>query len=284
MQKSQLGLFQSLVYQILKSLPRLIEVVCPSRLEHEKWDVQELKAVFARIATQKDLEVKFCFFIDGLDEYDGAEEDVIDALKFLSASKDIKICASTRPRSVFEKFFNNASRTFDIKDFTKEDIGRHVRLELAENENFQRLEDANFTCETLTNSVSDLAQGVWLWVFFVTRELVQAVNRDEGVEMLWKIVSLFPSDLKKYFERILKAVKPQYLEEMSQIFLITVDELEPLPLYAFSLLESERKDPAYAINFPIRPLRDKDLESKYPKWKSLIQNRCSDLLVVDDEE
>lgn len=284
MQKSQVGLFQSLLYQILKSIPRLIEIVCPNRLEHEEWDVEELKATFARIATQKDLEVKFCFFIDGLDEYNGAEEDVVSALKFLSVSKDIKICASTRPRSVFEKFFNNRSRTFDIKGFTKEDMRRHVQRKLGKNENFQRLEDADFTCESIMTVIADLAQGVWLWVFLITRDLVHAVNRDEGVEMLWKIVNLFPADLEAYFERMLKAVKPQYLEEMSQIFLITVDELQPLPLYAFWLLESERKNSAHAINVPIRPLRDCDLKDEYPKWRSLIQNRCSDLLVVNDQE
>ncbi|KAI4621947.1 hypothetical protein J4E80_004322 [Alternaria sp. BMP 0032] len=285
MQMSQRGLFQSLLYQILKSLPRLIESVCPSHLEHEEWEVEELKAIFARIATQEDLEVKFCFFIDGLDEYDGAEEDVVNVLEFLSDSKDIKICASTRPRKVFKEFFHKQSRTFDIKDFTKEDIGRHVQRELAENEKFRRLENSNFACETLTKAISDRAQGVWLWVYLVTRDLVRAVNRNEGVDMLWKIMTQFPADLEKYFSHILKAVESQYLEEMSQIFLITVDELQPLPLYAFSLLlESECKNPAYAINLPIRPLRDSDLKSEYPTWKERIENRCSDLLIVDDED
>ncbi|KAI4694175.1 uncharacterized protein J4E84_002757 [Alternaria hordeiaustralica] len=284
MQKSQIGLFQSFLYQILKAVPRLIEIVCPNRLEHEDWDVEELKATFARIATQKDLEVKFCFFIDGLDEYNGAEEDVVSALKFLSISKDIKICASTRPRSVFERFFNNTSRTFDIKSFTKEDMGHHVKRLLGENENFQRLANADTTCVSIMKVIADLAQGVWLWVFLITRDLVHAVDRDEGVDMLWNIVNLFPADLEAYFERMVKAVKPQYLEEMSQIFLITVDELQPLPLYAFSLLEHQRKNPDYAINFPIRPIRKDDLKSEYPKWKSLIRNRCSDLLVVNDEE
>ncbi|KAI4666946.1 uncharacterized protein J4E88_010367 [Alternaria novae-zelandiae] len=284
MQKSQEGLFQSLLYEILKSVPRLVEIVCPSRLEHEEWRLEELKATFARIATQEDLEVKFCFFIDGLDEYNGAEEDVVSALKFLSASKDIKICASTRPRSVFEKFFSNHSRTFDIKGFTKEDMGRHVQRELAENDNFQDLEDADSTSASIMKVIAERAQGVWLWVFLITRDLVYAVNRHEGVDMLWNIVNLFPADLEEYFEVILKRVKPEYLEQMSQIFLITVDELQPLPLYAFSLLESERKNAAYAIDAPIRPLRDRDVESQYPELKWRIQNRCSDLLVVNDEE
>jgi len=165
-------------------------------------------------------------------------------------------------------------------------MGLHVQRKLGKNENFHRLENAQFTCETIMKAIADLAQGVWLWVFLVTRDLVHAVNRDEGVEMLWKIVNLFPADLEAYFERMLRAVKPQYLEEMSQIFLIMVDQLRPHPLYVFSLLERERDNPTYAINAPIRPLLDEDdeLEHEYPKWKSLIHNRCSDLLVVNDEQ
>jgi hypothetical protein len=37
MQKSGIGLFQSLLYQILKSAPDLITSVCQDRLDHEVW-------------------------------------------------------------------------------------------------------------------------------------------------------------------------------------------------------------------------------------------------------
>jgi hypothetical protein len=245
--------------------------------------MDELKAVFERIAAQNDLEVRFCFFIDGLDEYNGAEEDIVEVLKFLSASEAIKVCASTRPRSVYQKFFSNSSRTFDIAKFTKDDMRRHVRLRLSENANFRRLETTEFACEDLMERIAELAHGVWLWVFLITRDLEQAVNRDEGVAMLWKIVDQFPPDLKAYFQRIIQSVRPQYLEEMSEIFLITVDELQPLPLYAFSLLEQQRLDNSFAVKTPVQPLFEEHLLDQYPRWKSLIQNRCSDLLVVSEE-
>ncbi|KAF2849617.1 hypothetical protein T440DRAFT_499542 [Plenodomus tracheiphilus IPT5] len=283
MQKNQIGLFQSLIYQILKSAPTLVQMVCPEHLDHEDWSIEELKAAFKRIAAQTDLEVRYCFFIDGLDEYNGPEEEIIEVLKFLSLSNSIKICASTRPRSVFETFFSKSSRRFDIANFTKNDMTSHVRRELHGNEKFQILEKENPQCKEILGLIADLAQGVWLWVFLVTRDIRIAVNRDEGVDMLRKIVHQFPADLERYFKRIIESVRPQYLEEMSQIFLITVDELQPLPLYAFALLEEERKDPSYAINAPIRPVQEAQILEKYPVWKSLVQNRCSDLLLVDDD-
>ncbi|KAI1572486.1 hypothetical protein PtrEW13061_011274 [Pyrenophora tritici-repentis] len=283
MQKNKIGLFQSLLYQILKSAPDLIPLVIQNRLKHEEWEVEELKATFERIAGQTELNVKYCFFIDGLDEYNGAEEEVVEMLTFLSTSNAIKICASTRPRSVFERFFCNSARAFDIARFTKADMMQHVQHQLYEDENFRRLESIESRCEDIKKMIAELAQGVWLWVFLVTRDLKIAVNRDEGVDTLRKIILQFPTDLEEYFERIINSIRPQYLEEMSQIFLITVDELQPLPLYAFSLLEKERQDPDYAIKAPIKELHDRDLYTKYPAWKSHIRNRCSDLLVVDDE-
>lgn len=283
MQKNQHGLFQSLLYQILRSAPSLIPIVCPDRYTHEEWEIEELQAVIRKVAEQKELEVKFCFFIDGLDEYNGPEEDIIEVLKFLSMSNDIKICASTRPRSVFDRNFTKETRTFDISHFTKEDMRHHVHCQLRENPNFQKLEQIDPSSGEIISLIADLAHGVWLWVFLVTRDLKMAVNRDEGIETLRRIVHMFPPDLESYFERMIKSVRPQYLEEMSQIFLITVDELYPLPLYAFSLLEEDRKDPQYAIKAPINPILEETLHDSYSIWKSWIQNRCSDLLVVDTE-
>ena len=70
---------------------------------------------------------------------------------------------------------------------------------------------------------------------------------------------------------------------MSQIFLVTLDQVNPLPLYAFSLPKEERIDPQYAIRRKIAPIMDESLQNQYPAWKSLIHNRCSDLLVVADQ-
>lgn len=283
MQKSQLGLFRSLLYQILRVAPSLIPHVCPDRLNHEVWEISDLKKTFQRIAAQTILDTKFCFFIDGLDEYDGEEEEVVELITFLSSSSNIKICASSRPRSIFEEFFSDRSRTLIIHNFTYEDMKGYVRQKLYGNEKFRHLKASDPACEEIVTLISTRAQGVWLWVFLVSRDLVHAINRDEDLAMLQKIVHQFPPDLKTYFERIIQGIKPEYREEMAQIFMITIDQVQPLPLFAFSLLDKEKTDPDYALKALISPISDLDLSPTYQTWKSRLQNRCSDLLVVDDE-
>jgi hypothetical protein len=283
LEKTQVGLLRSIVYQILRSIPELMDIVHHERIEHEDWDVRELQTVLGKIAQQDKLEVKFCFFIDGLDEYDGEEEDLCDILKELALSNDFKVCASTRPRRVFDKFFVNQSRTLDIADFTKDDIRIYVRTKLQNDENFKRLEKIDSAYTEVVNSIVNLAQGVWLWVYLVSIDIKHALNRDEKVGKLQEIVLRFPANLEAYFERMIKAVRPHFREDMAQIFLIVVDELQPLPLYALSLLDQERSDPNHAISHPISRVDEVWLKEQYPAWKSWVNNRCSDLLIVDDQ-
>ncbi|KAH6637095.1 hypothetical protein F5144DRAFT_592057 [Chaetomium tenue] len=135
MQKSQIGLFQSLLYQILKQAPELAQPLCSdARLDHERWELGDLKKAFESIAARSGLSTKYCFFIDGLDEYNGDEETVLSFLSYFSDSKlaDIKICVSSRPRALFRSFEQSANSLI-VQHFTAEDMRTHVRARLQMN-------------------------------------------------------------------------------------------------------------------------------------------------------
>lgn len=285
MQKSQAGLFQSIVYQILRSVPAIIPLVCPERLHHERWEVEDLRGTLREILKlpQSSLSVRFCFFIDGLDEYNGDEEDLINVLSFFGDTPNIKLCVSSRPRPFLDKIYQHRRQTLVIHDFTKEDMRTHIRQGLEMNERFRGLQQAfPRECNDLVTQITDRAQGVWLWVYLVTHDLVHAVNRSEGIYSLQKILNKFPDHLEAYFEHIIQQIKSAFREEMAQIFLITTEEVQPLPLFAFTLLEREAKDPNYAISAAISPISYHDAEEIHRSWKERIQNRCGDLLMVSD--
>lgn len=295
MQKSGTGLFQALLYQILRATPDIAPEVGEGHFHHEAWDKRALTKAFDHITRKVKLESRYCFFIDGLDEYDGEEKDVVEILKALSFSGHVKICASSRPERIYESFIYSQGlrqkcRTFDIADFTKDDMRFSVHKRLHESEKFKRLAydgaergAMNKICKSIINDISEWADGVWLWVFLVTHQLVRQIERNESLTMLRKVVDSFPADLGKFFKRIIEKVDDLHKEEMAQTFLVTVDELQPLPLYAFRLLEREREDPEYAIREAIRPIEESTMLSDYETWKSRLWNRCGDLLVVDDK-
>ncbi|KAJ3502479.1 hypothetical protein NM208_g16719 [Fusarium decemcellulare] len=283
MQKSQIGLLQSLLYQILKHLPTLIPQVMINKPDHEIWDFDELKIVFDRIVSLSTLTTRFCFFIDGLDEFNGDEEDISKLLLSITSSADIKICASSRPRSIFDEMLWTTNFMLQMQDFTKPDMQTYVRRRLRENRRFKTLEKASESgIQGLMNQVADQAKGVWLWVYLVTRDLVYAANRRESFAKLQEIVNGFPKDLEAYFTHIISRVKPTFRDEMARIFLITLQEVQPLPLFAFSLLEKEASDPEYAVKADTIPLCDQAVSETDTEWAVRLQNRCSDLLVVDE--
>jgi hypothetical protein len=284
MQKSRAGLMQSLLYQILRTAPELIPSTVGDRLHHEVWETKDMIMTFERIAVQTRHHAKFCFFIDGLDEYNGDENDVEPMLKTLSSSPHLKICASSRPGRLYESSeLWSKSHAFDIAKFTKGDMRQYVQTRLSANAKYQCLATQGPECEKIIADISEYADGVWLWVFLVTRDILYEVDRDEGVSTLSKIVHEFPSDLEKYFERIVKRIKVRHKEEMAQTFLITIHELQPLPLYAFALLEQERIRSNYALDLPIQRVAAEEIEPQYPVWQARVRNRCGDLLVVDPE-
>ncbi|KAI0813210.1 hypothetical protein GGR55DRAFT_563308 [Xylaria sp. FL0064] len=281
-QKTGVGLFQSLLYQILKWAPELITSVYQNRLYHEAWEMEDLIGIFRRIAQGTSLGTKFCFFIDGLDEYDGEEKDIIRLLKELSISKHIKICASSRPGRQYESILPRDAHTFDIARFTKGDMERYIDTRLQSCTNWRNLAATDPICQDILNELSARAGGVWLWVSLVTADIIKEAEKNEEAATLRRIVDEFPADLHKYFERVIKRIPRFHQEEMAQIFLIAVEELQPLPLYAFALLEQERQHTNYAIDVSITPILETDAESRYPALKDRIKNRCSDLLIVDD--
>ena len=232
MQKSINGLFQSLLYQILRASPDLIPSVCERRLHHEPWTKEELYETFRRAEKETRHTSKFCFFIDGLDEYEGDEGDITQLLKALSISQSIKICASSRPGRQYEHFLRRPDRMLDIVQFTQNDMHRHIEVNLQRTAKWEDLErQYPDSCKDIVNTVSARAHGVWLWVFLVTNDMVKEVNKNEGIDTLRVIVSRFPDDLHEYFETMIMRVPKLHRPDMARILLIAVEEVQPLPLY-----------------------------------------------------
>lgn len=78
MQKTQEGLLQSILHEILRKEPALIERVVPDRWREDSvfyrrsqsWTLDELYDALDAVIREKPAAC-FCFFIDGLDEYSG---------------------------------------------------------------------------------------------------------------------------------------------------------------------------------------------------------------------
>ncbi|KAF2279614.1 uncharacterized protein EI97DRAFT_439933 [Westerdykella ornata] len=288
MEKSQVGLLQSLLYQIFRGSASLPSEISLCRRYHERWDTKELKELFSRVMERRSLSAKYCFFIDGLDEFEGDEEEVVDILRFISFSSHVKICASSRPRYIIEESLAVAEHMIIIHEHTKEDIKSWIHQKFSENPKFHAHSKHDPSYWRLVKMISSAAEGVWLWVYLVVRDLLHAVNRYESLPKLLEIVEAFPNNLDQYFESMLVNMRDAYKKEMARLFLlalnsdtgswITFPSWMPLPLAAVDCVQREMSDPNYFSS----KVSSMQMDMSVNVWKTRLHSRCRDLLVVEN--
>ena len=75
--------------------------------ETKPWHPRELRTALCKL--KHVLSRKTCLFIDGLDEYVGDHVELIEIIRDLSDTKNIKLCVSSRPWPCFEDAFGKDS-------------------------------------------------------------------------------------------------------------------------------------------------------------------------------
>lgn len=128
---------------------------------------------------------KFCFLIDGLDEYDGDHYDIIDIMQDMVKAPHVKICLSSRPRNCFkDKLGNIPDRKLYLHDLTRQDIELYARAKLPMARKSRTLEYDSIAHDLLVLDIVDRAQGVFLWVYLVVRSLRQGMGNGDSVATL----------------------------------------------------------------------------------------------------
>ena len=290
-QKSQEGLLRSLLCEIFRQCPELMQIVLPqywdsasplSGSSHITWNRSELIAAFDRLALYPNLTCVFCFFIDGLDEFDGDHNEIVVLIQGFAKSENIKWCLSSRPWNVFRAAFGNGSNpSFKLENLTKEDISLYVRDELEGNEAFRNLKRREgIACATLVEEIVDKAEGVFLWVFLVVRSLKSGLQNADRVMDLQRRLQHFPSDLEAYFQHMLNNIDDNYLQQTAQTFLLALQAAEPLSLMTYAMVDELEIDPSYALNLGIQQMSSAEITAKHSDMKLRINARCKDLLEV----
>ncbi|KAF8857617.1 hypothetical protein BDZ45DRAFT_788025 [Acephala macrosclerotiorum] len=292
LQKSQQGLLQSFLFQILSQCPDLIPIACPSRCSMENldetadvWTLQELIGCFEILSKQDLLSAKFCFFVDGLDEYDGEDTDIIKTLQDLIISSKVKICASSRPWNAFEKAFGkNRSQKLLLQDYTKEDIRLYVTETLEKNESFVTLSRKDPEYKQLIEDIVERAQGVFLWVYLVVRSLLRGLTDDNDISFMHERLDSLPVDLEDYFKQMMDTIEDIYRKQTARIFQLVVHAKSPLSAIAFWFFAKEKDNPNYAIEAEIKSLDDSEVGLISERMRTHLNACCKDLLEVNVDQ
>jgi hypothetical protein len=289
-QMSLEGLYRSLLFEICRQLPSLIPRLFPdtwrsSSLATAPIRFEEVKEAFGRLIEEaSSSESYFCFFIDGLDEFEGDEVDhwhLCRSLKsWTSQTENIKLCVSSRPHVAFmESFKNNCNHQISIHELTWGDIS-NFSLAMFENDpNFDRVKN---TYRDLVIKVVDAADGVFLWARLAVRSLLKSIGYRATEKDLKKQIDLLPKGLDELFNQILESIDPNDCQMSDQLFLLVIPDFyhwrPPVRIaIAYSWLE-ELGNSEFPYNLPLRACTEAEFNERLERVSCLLDRLSQGLL------
>ncbi|RFU29568.1 hypothetical protein B7463_g6785, partial [Scytalidium lignicola] len=283
LQKSLNGLFRCLLHDVLQSCPDLIPDVLPdqwNQVSSSPWQTEfeiqlqnkEIRKAFGQFTEYQNIykEYCFCFFIDGLDEYEETrQEDYKDMVNLLckwteAAPNGIKI----------------SEKRLRLQDLTRGDMEQYVRDKLkgAHNEDFSRL----------IHSIVTRANGIFLWVALVVKSLRERLEETSELSILEKELDPLPDELEDLFRYLLgsvsKSMRTTSYQTFSMLQILDSYHLN-LSLFEYSFLEDYVQDPEFAIRAPFRypAMICRDTENRVDRARKVLNGSCKGLVEVTSD-
>jgi hypothetical protein len=233
-QRSQVGLLRYLLFQLLQQHRSFIPTVFPElwtqfwtastrdRIKASmSWSLQSLIQGLRLFLEQSVGKMKICLLVDGLDEFDGDHGEIIQFFKRVvdSSKNDVKVCVSSRPWAVFEEAFNNIP-SLKLQDLTLSDVNQYVDDKFNKDPRIQRIvRKEPETGGELMKEIVKRADGLFLWVILVIRNLLGEIHTGDNVINLQERLHILPTELDGLFQHILFDTQSEdRVKEASRIF------------------------------------------------------------------
>lgn len=144
--------------------------------------------------------------IDGLDEFTGNHSELIRRLfDWTRKAADVKMCVSSREWTIFQDRFKDCS-TIKLHELTRSDIKSVVRDRLREPEFAALLQEAQCNSNGLEESITDKADGVFLWVSLILRQIEEGVINGDQMRELEDKINTLPTDLEHMFQHLFDSI------------------------------------------------------------------------------
>ena len=285
LEKSNAGLLRALLYQVLDQHPELIQVIFPERwkavlrsaMQQKPWTEKELSIALKLLSQAPISNLRLFFLIDGLDEFSGDHQDLIESLQELNKSPAIKICVSSRPWIVFESTYaSNVHCSMELHKLTVRDIDIYIAAKL-ESMRHQGVLTGD-ELETLGNDVRVRAEGVFLWVTLAIRDLRRGIGKRDSMPVLQKRLANYPSALDDFYQHILDNIDPVYKPFTGRLLLTMVSFRHKPDFICLHLWEKYSCDTDNINDTQRSPKSGPELHQLMKQGESHVRNWAGDLI------
>lgn len=209
MQNSVKGLVCSLLHQALPFANNVLPSVLATfpllinKDEHTDWSLEELSSVFTAVFNSYPAPI--CVFIDGLDEI--CEKDGVRPLmkivQDLRSIPNIKVCLSSRPEPRFLKLLGNQQH-IRLQDLTAKYMMHFAYMSLKPYLKRPTTEVTSYELsqEYLLSSLTDKAEGVFLWLHLAIQSLIRGFEHGDDEEDLLRRLEVLPGGLTALYSEM----------------------------------------------------------------------------------
>jgi hypothetical protein len=302
LQMSLEGFYRAILFETIKQCPELLQVLFPavddcsrkgnspfsSLDESTPFRISDLKTAFQNLTkTECFQNYRFCFFIDGLDEYKGDSVDYFafaKSLKEMAECKDIKMVCTGRPYTEFLDTFNRRQGTIYLHELTRDDIRRFARANL-----MPVLRDSGFDENReeyllLLNNIVDMSDGVFLWARLVVRSLVSGITHSDSPRELHERLENTPKDLNGLFRKMLDGVDDAVRKRSDKMLLVAIhNPFGPLNALAYSWL-GDLDDPDFPFNQPFEGYSNEEIAKRIQIVRRQVDALTKGLLELRTEQ
>ena len=275
-------MLRSLLYQVVKALPYTASLVGePDQVHFPTWADGNLEKALRTIIGH-DIERRYFFLIDGLDE---AEDSVPTVYKFLEGlcNAGVKIIVASRPSLFLETRFAS-SVSLRLQDLTRGDILRFVEdtLKLAV-EGLIHTDLSRAQLHSLKEHIVDRAEGIFLWARLATQSCEDSLLGGERFENIIKEMDTLPLELRELYSAIVKRLSTKSskskMQEAARYFRLVDKYHVPIPLDVLAFTPLDQPE---GITEKWRILSTDEMRSRYVRTLLQVRQRCGGLLEFGD--
>ena len=194
LQKNLVGFLRSLLYQLADQRPDLIPIMMNEQADSMRlpntsqqttlyaWTEHRLSLALRQVLNHIPSSIALYFFIDGLDEFVGDEDELISLVRLMDQTQRVKVCVSSRIEQVFRLGFARSPQ-IRLQDLNLPDLEKAAeeRLHPILIRYFpEKKRDVEFLIEKTVNK----AQGVFLWLELMTKSLKSGANSADTMHEL----------------------------------------------------------------------------------------------------
>ena len=230
-QKSPLGLFRSLLHQILQQVPDLLRKFaslyrqrCNTEGQHgQKWDWRErdLQDFFASHVTETARAFPMRLYIDALDEC-GQDPAIRLVEQFRRFADSIAICFACRHYPIIS--LEEAGIEITVEHRNAHDIDAYIMHKIqpaVQNEKFAK---------SILREMKERSAGNFQWVALVTPRVIQFYKNGKSQTAICTLIRRLPPELATLYEEIIGRTEPDDMAQTLRLFQWICFAFRPLTL------------------------------------------------------